>query len=311
MEKPLKISVVSPVYKAENIVDKLCSRISEEITKITSDYEIILVEDGSPDNSWDKIKKICEINPKIKAIKLSKNFGQHYAISACLDFSQGDYVILMDCDLQDNPKYISFLIKKAKEGYDIVYTSKNKRRHNFIKNVFAFFFYKLFNYLSRGQSAELNIGAYSLISRKVVNTFKEVKDYHRHYLMILKSLGFRSSTIYIDHEKRFEGESSYNFSKLLKHAINGITSQSDKLLKLSISIGLILFLISIFWSIFLIYQYYNFGAYPGYTSIMVFMQLSTGLILMSVGIMGVYIGKIFEQVKEKPLYIIDEKINLE
>lgn len=309
MTKRIDISVVSPVYMAERIVPELVKQIEKELINVQCEYEIILVDDGSHDKSWHEIKNICNNNAKVKGIKLSKNFGQHYAISACLEYSSGNYVILMDCDLQDDPKYISELFAKAKEGYDIVYTFKIKRNHSLIKNINARIFYKTFNYLTDNQSAEKNVGAYSLLSRKVVNAYISIKDTHRHYLMVLRTLGFKSEYIPIEHSKRFHGKSSYNFSKLYKHALNGITSQSGKLLKLSIGLGFILFFFSIIWALSLVIQYYIKGSEPGYTSLMVFMQLSTGLILISIGITGIYIGKIFEQVKNRPIYIIDEKIN--
>lgn len=303
------LSIVSPVYRAEKIVDELVRRIGEEAGQITSDYEIVLVEDGSPDKSWEKIKENSLHDKRVKGVKLSRNFGQQYAISAGLAHASGDWVVVMDCDLQDNPKYIKDLLDKAKEGYDIVYTNKEKRTHNFFKNLFARLYFLVFNYLTENQSADDKTGAYSILSRKVVNAFCSIKDSHRHYLMVLRILGFRSTTIQIVHEKRFEGKSSYTFFKLLKLAINGIVSQSDKLLRISISIGFTLFVVSILWTIYLIILYFTGNPPAGYTSLMVMLLVSTGLILMSIGVMGIYIGKIFEQVKERPLYFIDETTN--
>jgi dolichol-phosphate mannosyltransferase len=310
MEKPL-ISVVSPVYRAANIVDELVKRITEEVSKITPNFEIILVEDGSPDDSWQAIEKNCHSYPYVKGIKLSRNFGQHYAITAGLEHTEGDYVVLMDCDLQDNPKYIVSMYQKAiEEKVDIVYTKKAKREHSFFKNITAKLFFYIFNYLSSNQKADDRTGAYSLLSRKVVNAFCQVKDYHRHYLMVLRWLGFSSSYIDIIHETRYKGKSSYNFYKLIKHALDGITSQSDRLLTLSIKLGFILCFLSIFWACYLVIAYFIHGALPGYTSLMAMLQLSTGLILMSVGTMGIYVGKIFAQSKGRPLYFIDKQINL-
>jgi glycosyltransferase involved in cell wall biosynthesis len=303
------LSIVSPVYNAEKIVDELIRRISAEAEQITPDYEIVLVEDGGPDNSWARIKENCLANPKVKGIKLSRNFGQQYAISAGLDNASGEWVVVMDCDLQDNPKYIKDLLKKAQEGYDIIYTTKLKRTHNFFKNFFAKIYFIIFNYLTDNQSADDKTGAYSILNRKVVDAFCSIKDSHRHYLMILRILGFRSATITIEHEKRFEGSSSYNFFKLVKLALNGIVSQSDKLLRVSISIGFTLFAVSMVWAAYLVLLYFTGDPPPGYTSLMAMLLLSTGLILMSIGVAGIYIGKIFEQVKGRPLYFIEEKIN--
>jgi len=309
MEKPLKISVVSPVYKAENIVDKLCSRISEEVKKITSDYEIILVDDGSPDSSWSNISSNCLENNKIIGLKLSKNFGQHYAISAGLEIAKGDFIIILDCDLQDDPKYFKNLINKIKEGNDIVFTKKRSRKHSFFKNVSASIFYYLFNFLVSNQKATRDIGTYSIITKKVLIEYNKINDFHRHYLMILRTLGFKQDYIFVEHNSRFEGESSYTLSKLIKHASFGITSQSDKLLKTSIISGFILSILSLIWVLTLIFIYFKNGLQPGYTSLMAVIALSTGLILISIGICGIYIGKIFEQVKQKPLYIIEKRIN--
>jgi polyisoprenyl-phosphate glycosyltransferase len=303
------ISVVSPVYKAEEILDQLVNTIIEELSRITDDYEIILVEDGSPDGSWKKIEENCFKNPRVKGIKFSRNFGQHSAITAGLKESVGDYVVVMDCDLQDNPKYIRTLYQTAKEGYDIVFTSKSKRNHPFLKNVTAKVFFSIFNWLSDTQQATSNQGAFSLITRKVVDAFCKINDAHRHYLMVLRWLGFKSTSIRVEHEKRLIGESAYNWRKLISHAINGITSHSDKLLKLSVGIGLLYFVISLLAIAYLIVMYFIEGYKEGWASTIVLLVFSTGLILMAIGVAGIYIGKIFDQVKERPLYLIDTKIN--
>jgi dolichol-phosphate mannosyltransferase len=304
------ISVVSPVYKAEKIVEELVKRITEAASKLTDRFEIVLVEDGSPDKSWEKIEECCKRDNRVKGVKFSKNFGQHYAITAGLEAASGEYVVVMDCDLQDNPKYILEMYEAAKNGSDIVYTLKHERKHSAFKNFTARIFFAIFNYLSENQSARSGTGNYSMLSRKVVDAFLRIKDTHRHYLMVLRWLGFSSTYIDIVHEDRYEGKSSYTLSKLIKHAINGITSQSDKLLRLSISIGFTMFIVAIVWAFVLVILYFMRGSQPGYTSLMAMILLSTGLILMSIGIAGIYIGKIFEQVKDRPLYFIDKKMNL-
>jgi len=222
-QKPL-ISIVSPVYKAEKIVDLLVERIITEVGKITEDFEIILVEDGSPDNSWQKIEENCQKDYRIKGIKLSRNFGQHYAITAGLDYTKGEWVVVMDCDLQDDPKYIQDLYNAALKGFDIVYTQKGKRKHSFVKNITSYFFNIIFNWLvdNKQWKSSKNVGSYSLLSKKVVKAFLEFKDYRRHYLMVLRWLGFNHTFVEIEHQKRYEGKSSYNFIKLLNLALDGI-----------------------------------------------------------------------------------------
>jgi dolichol-phosphate mannosyltransferase len=303
------LSVVSPVYQAEAILAQLVQQITASCSVITPDFEIILVEDGSTDASWQAIEDACRKDKRVKGIKLSRNFGQHYAITAGLKESSGEYVVVIDCDLQDNPKYIADLYKKAKEGYDIVFTRKQRRQHSFLKNMFARFFFLIFNWLSDSQHATSEVGSYSLLSRKVVNAFCSVRDSHRHYLMVLRWLGFKSAAINVIHEKRFSGKTSYSLGKLLKHALNGITSQSDRLLRLSITIGIVYFFISLIAAVYLVFEYFLHGYKEGWASTIVLLLFSTGIILMSIGIAGIYIGKIFEQVKERPLYLIDRKIN--
>ena len=169
----------------------------------------------------------------------------------------------------------------------------------------------VFNYLSDNQTANNKTGAYSMLSRNVVDAFCRINDFHRHYLMVLRILGFRSAIIHIEHEKRFEGRSTYSFFKLVKLAVNGIASQSDKLLRISISIGFFLFVVSFVWAAYLVVIYFTRNVQPGYTSLMAMLLLATGLILMSIGITGIYIGKIFEQVKQRPLYFVEQTVNLE
>jgi dolichol-phosphate mannosyltransferase len=305
------LSIVSPVYKAEKIVDELVARIREEAIKITDDFEIILVEDCGPDNSWSKIEENCKKYCEVKGIKLSRNFGQHFAITCGLDNANGDFVIVMDCDLQDNPKYFSKFIEEAKNGCEIVFSFKEKRKHNFIKDTFANLFNILFNYLIENKNHKSNamVGAYSLLSRKAVLAFREYGDYQRHYLMVLRWLGFKHTYILIEHNKRFEGTSSYSFSRLLSHALNGITSQSDKLLRLNAALGLSLSFLSFLGAITIVIFYFIYGFLSGWASLIITILFSTGVILTSIGIIGIYIGKSFEQAKNRPRYIVDEWIN--
>jgi len=311
MMELIEISIISPVYKAEKIVDELVNRIMATLERMQVSYEIILVEDGGPDNSWEKILENCQKHTQVKGLKLSRNFGQHYAISAGLKEASGNYAVVIDCDLQDNPIYIEEMYARAKEGFDIIFTHKHKRKHSFFKNLTAKIFFYIFNYLSENKFAKANeaVGSYSMLSRKAVDAFCQIQDTHRHYLMLLRLIGFQSTSILIEHETRYEGKSSYTFTKLVAHAINGITSQSDKLLRISIGTGFFFFILSLLWVMVLVILYFTRGLVPGYTSLMAVILLSTGLILISIGVAGIYIGKIFEQTKNRPLYFIDKRIN--
>jgi len=305
------LSIVSPVYGAEKIIDELVSRIREEALKLTDNFEIILVEDCGPDNSWTMIQKNCEMYPEVKAIKLSRNFGQHFAITCGLDNAEGDYVIVMDCDLQDNPIYFQAFLSQCQKGYDIVYSVKNKRNHNFFKDAFASLFVKIFNYLieNKNHKTDSLIGSYSMLSRKAVLAYRSFGDYQRHYLMVLRWIGFDSTSIQIQHEPRFEGKSSYSFGKLMHHALNGITSQSDKLLRLNVSFGISLSICAFIGIIYILTGYFTHGYMSGWASLIITLLFSTGVLLTSIGILGIYIGKTFEQAKNRPKYIVNKRLN--
>ena len=302
------ISIVSPVYRAEKIVDKLVERISEEVSKITENFEIVLVEDGSPDNSWEAIERNCQKDERVKGIKLSRNFGQHYAITAGLEYSQGEVTILMDCDLQDDPAHIHLLYQKYKEGYDTVFTKRIGRKHSFFKLIAA----KIYNFLFllfADASYDVNVGSLVLFTDRVRKEFLRIKYKDRLYAQMLKWVGFKQTYVPVEHREREEGTSTYSFFKLLNMAIQGWTSHSDKLLRLSIYIGFTFSLFAFLGIFIIIILYFLQGFQSGWASLVVLNLLSTGLILISIGIAGIYIGKNFEQTKDKPLYIVSKKIN--
>lgn len=306
------ISVVVPVYKAEKIVEELVTRIEAELVKINVNYEIILIEDCSPDSSWDVICKVANRNNKVKGVRFSRNFGQHIAIKSGLELSEGDCCIVMDCDLQDDPIYFHALVEEWQKGNEIVYAQKEKRSHSKFKNITASIFNSIFNLLVESDRSKTssNIGSFSLISRKVVNAFNQYNDYQFHYLMVLRWLGFKASYITIKHRERMEGKSSYTFKKLMEHAIVGIVYQSDKLLRLSIYLGFLFSAFSMIAILVVVIKYFVSGFQSGWASMFVLILFSTGLLLMAIGILGLYLGKVFEQVKQRPQYVIDKTINL-
>ncbi|MBK8982165.1 MAG: glycosyltransferase [Ignavibacteria bacterium] len=304
-----KISVVSPVYKAGKIVDELVKRVSDEVSKISEEYEIILVEDCGGDDSWNKIEENCRKNPNVKGIGLSRNFGQHYAITAGLKAATGDIVIILDCDLQDDPSYFKDLLKVYDKGNEVVFTKRIRRKHSFFKKISAKIYNSLFR-LFADKNFDLEVGSMTMISSRVKDEFVKLKDQDRLYIQLLKWIGFKSAYVQVEHKKRFEGKSSYTLSKLFFTAIQGWTSHSDKLLRLSIYSGLLISIVTLLIGIYIVISYFMKSFQAGWPSLIVAVLFSTGLILMSIGITGIYIGKIFEQTKGRPLYIIDKKINL-
>jgi len=304
------LSIISPVYKAENLVDRLVQEILEGVSAITDNFEIILVEDGSPDLSWKRIVHNCEKESRVKGIKLSRNFGQHYAVTAGIEVAKGEVIVLMDCDLQDNPMHINLLLQKYKEGYDIVFTRRAKRKHPFDKAITAKIYNSLFAIFS-DKNYDVNVGSLVMFSRQVRGEFLKIKDKDRLYIQMLKWVGFKHVYLTVEHRERAEGQSSYTFGKLLKMALQGWTSYSDKLLKLSAYIGFFFSSVAFLAALMIVFMYFYHGFQSGWASIFVLILFSSGLILMSIGVAGVYIGKTFEQSKDRPLYIIDQRVNIE
>lgn len=308
-EEPL-ISIVSPVYRAEGTVAELVRRIVEAVTTITDRFEIVLVDDGSPDRAWQRIEECCRADPRVVGVRLSRNFGQHAAITAGLAHARGGWVAVMDCDLQDNPRYIPELFRAAQEGHDVVFTRKERREHGWVKNLCARLFMRLSNWLSSGgDTADPRVGAYSLLSRRVVDAFLELHDVHRHYLVLLRWLGYPSTTVTIRHERRSIGRSSYSLTALVRHAIDGIVSHSDRLLYVSVAVGFSFLVVSLLGIVYLFVAYLRHGFQAGWTSTIVLMLLCTSIVLLSIGTAGIYIGKIFEQVKQRPLYLVAQVRN--
>lgn len=306
-----KISVVSPVYGAENLLDELVDRIIKAVSEIESNFEIILVEDHSFDKSWGKIEEICKKHPNVIGVKLSRNFGQQHAIQAGLDCSKGDFVITMDCDLQDKPEEIYKLYNKAKEGYDIVLASREKRKDNFVKRFFSSFFYKILGYLSETEQ-DSSVANFVLYRRSVVDALDGFKDHRRYYPMLNKSVGFNTIKVKVVHAERPEGKSSYNFKKRIKLAFDTILTFSDKPLRISVKGGATISFSAILLGVFAIYDYINGGVnVQGWTSLAILITFFSGVIISVLGMVGLYVGKTFEAVKMRPTYIVQKTINKE
>jgi len=303
------ISVVSPVYKAENIVDKLVERIMAAVSKITQKYEIILVEDRSPDHSWEKIKENCAKHKEVRGIRFSRNFGQQYAMAAGFEHARGEWVAVLDCDLQDNPDEIVNLYAKAQEGYDVVLASRQHRKDNFLKKLFSKYFYALLSYLTETKQDE-TIANFALCHRKTVKAMAAMKDYNRYFPTMIKWVGFKLTTLKIEHVEREDGKSSYTLKKRIKLAVDTILSFSDKPLRLTIKLGILILLSSFVFAGYLVVRYFYADiTVSGWTSIFLSIWFLSGLIISVMGMVGLYIGKIFEGIKSRPTYIVDETID--
>lgn len=307
----MKISIVSPVYRAEKILPVLVERIENSIKKITADYEIILVEDCGPDNSWNVIEQIAKSNARVIGIKLSRNFGQHYAITAGLDHVTGDWVVVMDCDLQDQPEEIEKLYNKALEGYDIVYAKREDRQDSILKRMSSTFFHSLYSYLS-GQSTDKSIANFGIYNRQVVIEYNKMGEVARSFPSLIGYLGFKTTTVEVVHAARYEGQSSYSLSKLLKLSLDVILSNSNKPLKLTVKLGFSISCVAFLLALYNVIAYF-FGIImvSGYTTTIFSIWFVGGLILFVLGIVGLYIGKIFDQVKGRQLYVVSKTLNVD
>lgn len=304
------ISIVSPVYNGEGIVQELVNRIVEHTGKITSDFEILLIEDRSPDNSWKEIRLAASLDSRVKGVRLSRNFGQHNAISAAMEMAQGDYLILMDCDLQHDPVYIPELYRIIKQGFDIVYTRTITREHHPLKNVMSKAYYRFLKVISNFDM-DPNIGNYTILSRKAIDGYNKYNDYNKAYLWALRWAGYDYAVLDIEHKNRYSGKSSYSFTKLIRHAVNVATTNSNKLLFITFYLGLVTSLLAFLGILFIVYKYFTIGALEGWSSLMVVIMFFSGLILTAIGICSIYISNIFDQTKNRPRYLISETVNVE
>lgn len=304
------ISVVSPEYKGEKMVAELVRRIVESVSTITEDYEIILVNDASPDNSWDEIVKQCQLNSKVKGINLSRNFGQHYAITAGLSYSKGDWVVVMDCDLQDRPEEIPNLYRKAQEGWDVVFAQRKERRDGFFKKLSSSLFNSLFSILM-GKKADKTIANFGIYQRKVIQAVLSMGDSVRSLYTMVQWVGFNQTAIPVEHSERAEGKSSYSFRKLLKLAFNYMIAFSDKPLNFVLRFGTIVFITSFAVAFYYLIRYLVGGiTVSGFTTMVISVWMLGGIQIMLIGVVSLYIAKIFDRVKQRPLFIVDETVNL-
>ena len=304
----MKLSVVTPVYGCKAALPELHRRITESVSKITDDYEIIMVNDACPQNSWEVIQELCNRDEHVKGIELSRNFGQMKAILAGLDYSTGEWVVVMDCDLQDRPEEIPNLYAKAQEGYDVVFARRAKRNDSFLKKLFAKAFYKVYEFATDSEYDE-SICNFSILKREVVDSYCTMREQHRSYVIYLKWLGYRQSTIDVVHDERFEGESSYSFRKRVALAADVLTSQSDKILKLSVWMGLLMAGLSFVAIIALLINYCVNSVASGWTSLILVMFFLGGIVIAITGLVGIYVGNIFTQVKGRPLYVVRQIMN--
>ena len=303
------ISVVTPEYNGEKMVHELVDRIKKSVSTITDNFEIILVNDSSPDNAWEEIRKECALDERVIGLDLSKNYGQHYAISAGLAYARGEWIIVMDCDLQDIPEEIPNLYAKAQEGYDIVMVRRVVKHVGWWKDHSSIWFHSVLSFLS-GVPSDPSLSNYSILHRKVVNQINRLPQKARSYGSILNLLGFKKAYIELEQAARGEGHSGYTLRKMFNLAMDIIIATTNRPLRLAVILGFTMSLFSFLLAVYNVFaKLVGIIDISGYTSTIFSIWFVGGLLLFVMGILGLYIGKIFDQVKGQPLYIVRESIN--
>jgi dolichol-phosphate mannosyltransferase len=308
-EDDVEISVVSPVYRAERILPALCERLDAVLSASGARYEVILVDDRSPDRSWAVLQELAGRYPRLTALRLSRNFGQHYAITAGLDLARGEWTVIMDCDLQDRPEDIPRLLAKAREGYDVVLALRTERTDGALKRAASRVFYKVFALLS-GYDMDARVGTFRVLHRSVVQALGEMRESYRFFGALVEWLGFETARIEVQHAARHEGRSSYDLRRLLRLTLDGLVSFSNRPLTLSVGVGACISLLAALYGCYLVARYFIEGGIPvaGWASTVTILSFMSGLILFNLGIVGVYLGRVYNQTKGRPLYVVDRVV---
>ena len=301
------ISVVVPLYKCSESIEELSSRLKSVLSDITEVYEIILVNDASPQNDWEIVQRLATEDSHIVGVNLSRRFGQHMAITAGLHYCHGSWIVVMDGDLQDKPEFIPNLYTKALEGYDVVFGRRVERQDTFLKKFTSKWFVKIFNYLTESESGG-TLSNFGIYSKQLIDNYLQFGEHYRVFPLLIKWQGFNITDIDVDHGKRPYGKSAYNYFMLFSLALDVIVSHSNKPLKMSIQFGFLLSLFSFIYLCWLVVRTFIFDVPLGWTSIMTSIFFVGGLLFANIGLLGLYIGKIYDETKGRPLFLVKEVI---
>lgn len=302
----VEISVVIPAYRCEKFIEELYRRLKKTFESIAVSYEIIFVNDASPERDWEEIKKLSIADKRVIGINFSRNFGQHFAITAGLEATKGSWIVVMDCDLQDHPEEIEKLYVKAKEGHEIVYARRAVRKDGFFKKLSSRYFYRVLSYLTDIEQDE-TIGNFGIYSRKSIDAVISLKENMRYFPVKIRWVGFNSTAVPVLHSANKERNSSYSVNKLFSLAFDVMLAASNKPLKLVVKLGLLISFTAFIMAVYLFVQTLKGSYYVlGWPSLIVSIWFLSGIIILILGIIGLYLGKVFDEVKNKPLYIIKE-----
>ena len=310
MSETIIYSIVVPVYNEEEVVGEMCRRLTAVLEALHEPYEIIFVNDGSSDSTLDMLNVFCERDRNIRLIDFAKNFGHQTAITAGMDYAEGKAIVVIDADLQDPPEVIPLMIERWKEGYDVVYGKRTERKgETFFKRVSSLVFYRLMRKLT-DVDIPVDTGDFRLIDRKVCDALKSIRERNRYIRGIISWLGFTQVGLEFTREERFAGKTKYPFKKMLNFAFDAITSFSLKPLKLSSYLGMLLSFCSFVCLLVVFYQkLFTNRTVAGWASTMVVNLFFNGIVLMMLGIAGEYIGRIYDETKGRPLYVVRQVRN--
>jgi dolichol-phosphate mannosyltransferase len=303
----VEISVVVPVYGCRDCLRALHERLRASVEEITASFELIFVDDRSVDGSWEVLRELAREDSAVRVVRLSRNFGQHPAISAGLAEATGRWVVVTDCDLEDPPEEIPRLYAKAAEGYDFVLARRLRRRQSFLRRIGATGYRRLSNLIA-GADVDPNFTNLSIVSSHVVREALRMRDIDREYLLVLLWLGFNHAVIDVEQDERHAGHSAYTFSELVRVAADGIFFQTTRVLRWIVYTGFFVAALGILLAAFLVYNAAERNPPEGWTSLAVLVLILGGVIIITAGVIGLYVGKTFNQVKGRPLYVVDTRV---
>jgi polyisoprenyl-phosphate glycosyltransferase len=315
MQRP-ELSIVIPIYNEAKVISELERRlrgVAESLSATGNDWEVVFVDDGSVDESLRLLRDLSRAEPRFKVVSFTRNFGHQAAITAGIDLAEGDAVVIMDADLQDPPEVVLEMLARHRQGFDVVYGVRRSRAgESLFKRWSAAAFYRLLQPMLGGISIPLDAGDFRLISRQVVLTLRALRERHRFVRGLVAWVGFKQSALYYDRQARFAGETKYPLSKMLRFAIDAITSFSMVPLRLAGWLGLISATLAIVYALFVAYvKLFRGGVVPGWSTVMIALALSTSLQLFMTAIVSEYVGRIYEEIKRRPLYVTSELLNLD
>jgi glycosyltransferase involved in cell wall biosynthesis len=305
------LSLVLPIFNEEEVIPELHRQLQDFLARLGLSAEVVFVNDGSRDRSMDLLRDVAAGEPRYRILAFARNFGHQTAITAGIDYARGDAVVVMDADLQDPPEVVLAMVAKWREGFDVVYGRRRGRAgESWFKLVTARWFYRVFAAMIPIE-VPLDTGDFRLMSRKVVVALRELREVHRFVRGMVAWIGFRQTEVLYDRPGRFAGETKYPFRKMLRFALDGITSFSVLPLRFSAYLGMLTSLGSVGVIAYaLLSKYLYHQAVPGWTALMVAVTIFASVQLLMIGILGEYVGRIYEEVKRRPLYVVSETVNL-